>query len=81
VTRKTDLHWMTEEELDQAQCKGQQERMFPQSGRAVAAAKELCNGCPVIESCYKEAIQFDDSGIRAGLSQRDRRKIRRREKR
>lgn len=51
---------------------------FPDKGGSVHAAKQLCNVCPVTAACLREAITDHlDFGVWGGLSQNDRKRLRR----
>lgn len=53
---------------------------FPERGESNAPAKAVCNRCPIKAACLKAALElpeFDDHGVRGGLSARARREIRR----
>jgi WhiB family redox-sensing transcriptional regulator len=61
------------------------EAFFPEKGGSVRDAKRICNGhadrppCPVREECLKAALERDERfGIFGGLSERERRALRRR---
>lgn len=52
---------------------------FPPVGGSSAEAKAICNRCPVIAECRRYTLSFRladlDSGIFAGMSERDRRLV------
>jgi len=51
---------------------------FPERGASTREAKEVCRGCVVRESCLEFAITNGEKfGIWGGLSERERRRIRR----
>jgi WhiB family redox-sensing transcriptional regulator len=51
---------------------------FPERGASTREAKEVCRGCVVREDCLEYAIANGEKfGIWGGLSERERRKIRR----
>lgn len=52
---------------------------FPARGESSRTAKWLCARCPipVRVACLEDALRRDEPGIRAGLTQRERRAIRR----
>lgn len=53
---------------------------FPTDGVGVEQAKRVCEGCPVKEDCLEHAIVNNfDHGVWGGKSERQRRKIRRRQ--
>ena len=51
---------------------------FPERGASTREAKEVCRGCIVREQCLEFALQNGEKfGIWGGLSERERRRIRR----
>lgn len=51
---------------------------FPERGASTREAKEVCRGCVVREECLEFAIRHGEKfGIWGGLSERERRRIRR----
>ncbi|MEA3217042.1 MAG: WhiB family transcriptional regulator, redox-sensing transcriptional regulator [Acidimicrobiia bacterium] len=51
---------------------------FPERGASTREAKEVCRGCVVREDCLEYAITHAEKfGIWGGLSERERRRIRR----
>ena len=70
---------------DSAACKGHPDpdRFFPVISRYKVPQdlRELCNACPVQAACYQYAEQNRDHGIWAGLSEDERKDLRRREQR
>ena len=51
---------------------------FPERGASTREAKEVCRGCVVRESCLEFAlVNSEKFGIWGGMSQRERRRIRR----
>ena len=69
-----DLSWQ-----DGANCKGANaDLFFPERGASTREAKEVCRGCVVREQCLEFALQNGEKfGIWGGLSERERRRIRR----
>jgi WhiB family transcriptional regulator, redox-sensing transcriptional regulator len=56
------------------------EVFFPEttSSRAIAAAKLVCNGCPVRAKCLEFALETRlDHGVWGGLTENERRSLRR----
>ena len=52
---------------------------FPERGESVRAAKAVCAQCPVQSECLEYAMQWNHlSGVWGGLSERERRHLRRR---
>jgi len=47
----------------------------------VDQAKGICNDCPVRLKCLDDAVRFDDGGIRGGMTEGERKKIRSRQRR
>jgi WhiB family transcriptional regulator, redox-sensing transcriptional regulator len=66
--------WMAD-----AACAGMDASLFfPVNGNDVAAAVEICQGCPVRDDCLDYALERgEDHGVWGGCSERERRRIRR----
>ena len=64
---------------DEAKCKGQDANLFfPERGASTRKAKSICRACSVQEECLEYAIDHSEKfGIWGGLSERERRKIKR----
>ena len=55
------------------------EAFFPEKGGSTREAKKVCTGCDVRSECLDYALQNDERfGIWGGLSERERRKLKRR---
>lgn len=55
---------------------------FSEHNGDIIAAKKICDDCPVREACLEWAIaNHEDHGVWGGASERQRREIRRRQKR
>jgi WhiB family redox-sensing transcriptional regulator len=55
------------------------EAFFPEKGGSVREAKKVCGGCEVRAECLEYALDHDERfGIWGGLSERERRKLKRR---
>ena len=69
-----DLSWQ-----EFANCLGvDPDLFFPERGASTRAAKEVCRGCQVRESCLEFALANGEKfGIWGGMSERERRRIRR----
>lgn len=69
-----DLSWQ-----DLANCRGADaDLFFPERGASTRAAKAICRECQVRAQCLEFAIVSSEKfGIWGGLSERERRKIRR----
>jgi WhiB family redox-sensing transcriptional regulator len=51
---------------------------FPEKGGSTKEAKRICAECPVREECLEYALEQDERfGIWGGLSERERRKLKR----
>lgn len=50
---------------------------FPERGASTEPAKAICMTCPVFDPCWEAGLR-EKSGIWAGTSERERRRIRRR---
>ncbi len=64
---------------DHANCLGvDPDLFFPERGASTREAKEVCRGCEVRHDCLEFALQNGEKfGIWGGLSERERRRIRR----
>lgn len=55
------------------------EAFFPEKGGSTREAKKICIGCEVRSECLEYALQNDERfGIWGGLSERERRRLKRR---
>ncbi len=55
------------------------EAFFPEKGGSTREAKKVCTGCDVRSECLEYALEHDERfGIWGGLSERERRKLKRR---
>jgi WhiB family redox-sensing transcriptional regulator len=55
------------------------EAFFPEKGGSTREAKKICTGCEVRAECLEYALAHDERfGIWGGLSERERRKLRKR---
>ncbi len=55
------------------------EIFFPPRGSSARPAKQVCGACSVRAECLEEALSYfaqDDYGIRGGLSERERKRLR-----
>jgi WhiB family transcriptional regulator, redox-sensing transcriptional regulator len=73
-TQSGDKRWQ-----EQANCLGvDPDLFFPERGASTREAKEVCRGCVVREQCLEYALANGEKfGIWGGLSERERRRIRR----
>lgn len=64
---------------DYAACLGMKTELFyPAQGQPAAKAKRTCKGCPVQAECLNDALITNEKfGIRGGLSEHERRRLRR----
>lgn len=62
---------------DYAECLGMNTSIFyPEQGDSIAPARRTCRACPVQAECLNDAlISNDQHGIRGGLTQRERRRL------
>jgi WhiB family redox-sensing transcriptional regulator len=71
-----DTGWMT-----RAACAGMNPDLFfpvQSNGTTVSAPKAVCGGCPVRVDCAMHAInEGEEHGIWGGLTERERRRVRR----
>ena len=67
---------------DQANCLGvDPDLFFPERGASTREAKEVCRGCVVKQDCLEYALATGEKfGIWGGMSERERRKIRRKQR-
>lgn len=72
-----DLSWQKD-----AACRGvNPELFFPTRGDDTRVASRICSSCPVREECLEYAISHVEKfGIWGGLSERERRRLRRQRK-
>ncbi len=64
---------------DEANCLGvDPDLFFPERGASTREAKEVCRGCVVKDDCLEYALENGEKfGIWGGLSERERRRLRR----
>ena len=78
----TDLFDATEEQdwQERALCaQTDPEAFFPEKGGSTREAKRICLGCDVKDDCLEYALAHDERfGIWGGLSERERRKLKKR---
>ncbi|MBB5955158.1 WhiB family redox-sensing transcriptional regulator [Saccharothrix tamanrassetensis] len=78
----TDLFDATDEQdwQERALCaQTDPEAFFPEKGGSTREAKRICLGCEVRSECLEYALQHDERfGIWGGLSERERRKLKKR---
>ena len=74
LTTALDKSWQ-----DFANCLGvDPDLFFPERGASTREAKEVCRGCVVREDCLEYALANGEKfGIWGGMSERERRRIRR----
>ena len=71
----TDEQWR----LDALCAETDPEAFFPEKGGSTRDAKRVCFGCPVRAQCLEFSLSNDERfGIWGGLSERERRRLRRR---
>ncbi|RLK47743.1 WhiB family transcriptional regulator [Microbacterium telephonicum] len=71
----TALAWQTDALCAQTD----PEAFFPEKGGSTRDAKRICGSCDVRDHCLEYALQNDERfGIWGGLSERERRKLKRR---
>lgn len=69
------LSWQTDALCSQTD----PEAFFPEKGGSTRDAKRICSACEVRDECLEYALQNDERfGIWGGLSERERRKLKRR---
>jgi WhiB family redox-sensing transcriptional regulator len=78
----TDIFGLPEEQSWQERALCSQtdpEAFFPEKGGSTREAKKICVGCEVRGECLEYALEHDERfGIWGGLSERERRRIKRR---
>jgi WhiB family transcriptional regulator, redox-sensing transcriptional regulator len=74
LSDRQELSWQA-----RANCMGvDPDLFFPERGASTREAKEVCRGCVVREDCLEYALANGEKfGIWGGLSERERRRIRR----
>jgi len=74
-TEENPLAWQTDSLCAQTD----PEAFFPEKGGSTREAKKICGSCEVRSSCLEYALENDERfGIWGGLSERERRKLRKR---
>jgi WhiB family redox-sensing transcriptional regulator len=83
LERRTEMY-ATDEEAERswqryANCLGvDPDLFFPERGASTREAKEVCRGCVVRDDCLEYALRNGEKfGIWGGMSERERRRIRR----
>ncbi len=79
-------HWSVFDGLDQPEwqeralcAQTDPEAFFPEKGGSTREAKRICASCEVRAECLEYALAFDERfGIWGGLSERERRRLKRR---
>lgn len=75
ATEEKTLAWQTDALCSQTD----PEAFFPEKGGSTRDAKRICTSCDVKSECLEYALQNDERfGIWGGLSERERRKLKRR---
>ena len=75
VTDDNPLSWQTDSLCAQTD----PEAFFPEKGGSTRDAKKICTSCEVRSQCLEYALENDERfGIWGGLSERERRKLRKR---
>ncbi|MFG6445059.1 WhiB family transcriptional regulator [Microbacterium sp. P06] len=75
VAEENLLSWQTDALCSQTD----PEAFFPEKGGSTRDAKRVCTSCDVRSDCLEYALQNDERfGIWGGLSERERRKLKRR---
>ena len=79
VLHATDITGGEKTWQDEANCLGvDPDLFFPERGASTKEAKEVCRGCVVREDCLEFALSNGEKfGIWGGMSERERRRIRR----
>lgn len=64
---------------DQARClEAEPDTFFPEKGGSTREAKRICSTCEVTQECLEYALANDERfGIWGGLSERERRRVKR----
>ncbi|WP_422388975.1 WhiB family transcriptional regulator [Janibacter alittae] len=74
-TELTELSWQERSLCAQTD----PEAFFPEKGGSTREAKRVCTGCEVRKECLEYALEHDERfGIWGGLSERERRKLKKR---
>ncbi len=79
MSMELELETEDQEWHQEANCLGvDPDLFFPERGASTREAKEVCRGCVVRESCLEYALANGEKfGIWGGMSERERRRIRR----
>ena len=79
IAPATPLTPMDEEWQERALCaQTDPEAFFPEKGGSTREAKRICQGCEVRDACLDYALAHDERfGIWGGLSERERRRLKR----
>jgi len=84
MVKRESVHPKWEDSLDylweaEAKCRGANPGMFfPERGASTRAAKQVCSDCKVRAQCLESALEYNEKfGIWGGLSERERRRVRR----
>ena len=80
LTWSRSIDWDFDDWRDSAACRDTDpDLFFPERGASTREAKEVCRGCVVREDCLEYALANGEKfGIWGGMSERERRRIRRR---
>lgn len=86
ISKRTDAEWLEILVVlkERGQCKDETERMFPTASgtsKEVVEAKAICRRCPVQAMCGEYALANNERfGVWGGMSETERKRIRRRMK-
>ena len=74
MTQLESLPWASSAKCLQAE----PDTFFPEKGGSTREAKRICTGCPVRDECLDFALANDERfGIWGGMSERERRRLKR----
>ncbi len=78
--QEAESDWQESDWQERALCaQTDPEAFFPEKGGSTREAKKICTGCEVRAECLEYALAHDERfGIWGGLSERERRKLRKR---
>lgn len=73
------IHLYEQQWAEHAEClRAEPDTFFPEKGGSTREAKRICSLCEVRQECLEFALEHDERfGIWGGLSERERRKLKR----
>ncbi|MET0786103.1 MAG: WhiB family transcriptional regulator [Paenisporosarcina sp.] len=71
-----DLEWANRQDLPCLDADLLGISFYPGKGYSTRRAQDICQSCPVLETCYEYAVKFEHFGVWGGTSERERQRIR-----